>query len=132
MKLSKSGLMIFSDSEKHEIIQEVLSGRITKEQARNKYDIRGKSAILIWMRIFGYMADTGPLVTMSRSKNKQPKPVVELPDDPAVLKQRIEQLEKELKAAQLNALAQSTMIDIAEQAFKIPIRKKSATKQSPK
>ena len=40
------------------------------------------------------------------------------------LKKRIFELEKQLKDAELKAIAYSTMVDIAEKEFKIPIRKK--------
>jgi hypothetical protein len=44
------------------------------------------------------------------------------------MKKRIAELEKQLKDAELKAIAFSTMVDIAEQEFKIPIRKKFNTK----
>jgi hypothetical protein len=44
------------------------------------------------------------------------------------LKKRIAELEKQLKDAELKAIAFSTMVDIAEKEFKIPIRKKFNTK----
>lgn len=40
------------------------------------------------------------------------------------LKKRIAELEKQLKDAELKAIAFPTMVDIAEKEFKIPIRKK--------
>ena len=45
------------------------------------------------------------------------------------LKNRIADLEKQLKDAELKAIAFSTMVDIAEKEFKISIRKKYNTKQ---
>ena len=44
------------------------------------------------------------------------------------LKKRIAELEKQLKDAEMKAIAFSTMVDIAEEEFKIPIRKKFNTK----
>ena len=44
------------------------------------------------------------------------------------LKKRIAELEKQLKDAELKAIAFSTMVDIAEKEFKIPIRNKLNTK----
>lgn len=130
MEVSTSGLIFFSDLEKREIIQEVLSGRISKEGARRKYGIRGKSAIQKWMRSFGYENKMSEESTHTRTMAKYKTRLTGegLPDDPVVLKRRIEQLERDLQIAKLNAMAQSTMIDIAEKTFKIPIRKKSATK----
>jgi hypothetical protein len=48
------------------------------------------------------------------------------------LKKRVEELEKQLKDAELKAIAFSTMVDIAEKEFNIPIRKKLNTKPSKK
>ena len=45
------------------------------------------------------------------------------------LLERIKQLEKQLKEAEIKAAAYNEMINIAESTFKIPIRKKSGAKQ---
>jgi len=122
--VSKEERMYFSDVLKHRIIQEIESGSISKEEARRRYRIRGKSAILKWMRKFGYEPDTEPATLMKKSQ--------ELSDDPKELKGRIKELEKALEQAKLKSEFYTTMIDIAEKEFKIPIRKKSVTKQSKK
>jgi len=122
--VSKEERMYFSDVLKHRIIQEVQSGSISKEDARRRYRIRGKSAILKWMRKFGYVPDTESATLMKKSQ--------ELSDDPKELKDRIKELEKALEQARLKSEFYTTMIDIAEKEFKIPIRKKSVTKQSKK
>jgi len=44
------------------------------------------------------------------------------------LKKRIAELEKQLQTAAMKAIAFSTMVDIAEKEFNIPIRKKYNTK----
>ena len=44
------------------------------------------------------------------------------------LKKRIHELENQLKDAEMKAIAFSTMVDIAEKEFNIPIRKKLNTK----
>jgi transposase len=58
---------------------------------------------------------------------------VELGSDEFVtlqLKKRIEELEKQLQTSEMKAIAFSTMVDIAEKEFNIPIRKKYNTKPS--
>ena len=124
MKKSTVPRIYFSDVLKLRIIQEVLSGSISKEAAKRKYGIRGNSAILKWMRKFGYIGNPYQPTEVMESKD--------LSDDPADLKLRIKALEKALADAKLSSEAYSTMIDIAEQEFKIPIRKKFVTKQSDK
>lgn len=44
------------------------------------------------------------------------------------LKKLIAELEKQLQTAEMKAIAYSTMLDIAEKEFNIPIRKKDSTK----
>lgn len=53
-----------------------------------------------------------------------------LPKDPARAQEEYERIQKELESEKLKAAAYSTMIDIAEQTFDIPIRKKPGAKQS--
>lgn len=48
------------------------------------------------------------------------------------IKKRIAELENQLKDAEMKAIAFSTMVDIAEKEFNIPIRKKYNTKPSKK
>ena len=129
MRVSKEERMYLSNHLKHQIIQEVLSGSISKEEARRRYRIRGKSAILKWMRKFGYGSKVESIALRMKSKKTKPK---DLPDDSQALKQRILELEKALEEANLNSEFYSTMIDIAEREFKISIRKKLFTKQSNK
>jgi hypothetical protein len=50
--------------------------------------------------------------------------------DVLALKQRNEELEKALQQANLLILALNTMIEVAENELKVPIRKKSGTKRS--
>ncbi len=124
MNVLKEERMYFSDVLKRQIVQEVQSGTISKEEARRRYGIKGNSAILKWMRKFGYASDVDSETIKMKSK--------ELPDDLKELKCRVIELEKALEEAKLSSEFYSTMIDIAEKEFKIPIRKKSVTKQSGK
>ena len=40
----------YENSFKHQVVLEVLSGKITKEEARKRYNIGGNTTILDWMR----------------------------------------------------------------------------------
>jgi transposase-like protein len=115
----------YTDSFKLQVINEVLSGAVSKEQARHKYQIKGKSAILNWIRKFGW-SDSKTLPThftsMSAKKDLSPEELLK----------RVRELERALEDAQLRAEGYSRMIDIAERELKIKIRKKSNTKQSGK
>lgn len=130
----------FTQDEKHKIIQELLSTQCTKVEIWEKYtgEKEEHGQLLRWMRQLGY--NTGiktrrpnivsNLYPMAQKKIKPDKTVnndVELFEN-LQLKKRIAELEKQLKDAELKAIAFSTMVDIAEKEFKIPIRKKLNTK----
>jgi transposase len=51
-------------------------------------------------------------------------------ESPSTLQARIEELEIQLKHAELKSEMLETMIDLAEEEFKLDIRKKSGTNQS--
>lgn len=42
----------YSEAMRQQIVQEVLSGKLTKTEAREVYHIKGKSRILTWIRIY--------------------------------------------------------------------------------
>jgi len=96
------------------VIEEVLSGEISKEAASRKYGIKGHSTISKWIRKFGH--------------NTMPMSLPEKAD----LKERIKELEKLLEYERLKRVAYEEMIKIAERELKISIRKKSDSKQSKK
>lgn len=112
----------FSRETKLQIIAEVESGKLTKEQARKVYNIKGKSAILYWMR---KNAKSKPTFT-----EKSINPMTGEDENTKKLLLRIQQLERSLEDAELKAEGFSRMIDIAERELKISIRKKYNTKQS--
>ena len=129
--LQKSG-KYFSIAERHAIIQELLETNCTKQELWQKYtgEVEEHGQILKWMRSLGY--DTTSVIrrpnivsnTSTMSKQKQSEQDFEK----LQLQKRISELEKQLKDAELKAIAFSTMVDIAEDMFKIPIRKKLNTK----
>ena len=127
----------FSDEEKHLIIQELLSCRKTKREIWEKYtgEEEERGQLLRWMRKLGYNTDVitrrPNFVTnyIAMPNKKQVNTIrVETDFENLQLKKRIDELEKQLRDAELKAIAFSTMVDIAEKEFKIPIRKKLNTK----
>lgn len=116
MKGNKS----YSDAFKKQVVYEVRSGFLSKEEARRKYDIRGSSEVLEWIRKFAE-PDPSNLNTMDYNKS-----------DKKELIKRIKELERKLEDEQIRSFGYSKMIDIAEEQLKVPIRKKPDTKQSKK
>ena len=137
--IQKAG-RFFSKSERHSIIQEMLDFNCSKQSIWEKYT-GGKAEhgeILRWMRELGYVDDlragkaNTSLDKYSMARKKVSKVNASSTEGDSLenlrLERRISGLEKQLKEAELKALAFSTMVDIAEKEFKIPIRKKFNTK----
>ncbi len=124
-------LIFFSDEEKIAIIEEYLSSGQTKNAIWKKYTGRDHEhgTILKWMRTYGYEeASTPSLTNKFRMKKDNQESYSTDTFENAQLKKRIEELESKLKDAEMKAIAFSTMIDIAEDEFKLKIRKKFNTK----
>ena len=115
-----------SDRTKRKIISEVLSGKITKEQARRIYRIKSKSGILEWMRIFAGVDPKSP------GLNPIPflKDMTNHTDEVEELKQQIKQLKEDLKFSQLKGKAYQIMVEIAKQDYGLDLEKKPGAKQS--
>lgn len=130
----------FTEAEKHKIIQELILTQCTKVEIWEKYtgEEEEHGQLLRWMRQLGY--NTGiktrrPNIVSNDYSMPQKKIKPDKPDNASAesfenlqLKKRISELEKQLKDAELKAIAFSTMVDIAEKEFNIPIRKKYNTK----
>jgi transposase len=125
----------FTINERHQIIQELFSSQRSKQQIWKKYtgEDREHGTLLKWMRQLGYNARSYRSTTfdenISLMNKKQNIPTTGM-DSFAILQleKRILELESQLKDAEMKAIAFSTMIDIAEKEFNIPIRKKHNTK----
>ena len=107
----------FSESFKRQVVSEVESGIITPGAAREKYGIPGHSTILRWRRKYG----EGP-PPKGPDGGAQTGQVASLRNEVKLLKQELEQ-------ARMRAVAMETLVDIAEQTYKIPIRKNCGAKQ---
>lgn len=107
----------YSYSFKKRVIDEVLSGEISKEEAGKKYGIRGHSTISKWLRKLDRTHYPSIKMKLSDKVSEQ---------------RRIKELEEALAYEKLKSRALEEMINIAEEQLKISIRKKSDTKQSKK
>jgi len=130
----------FTEAEKHQIIQEMLSTKCTKRDIWEKYT--GEEAehgqLLRWMKSLGYNTEIKTRrpnivsnIDFVPKKKKITKKAFDAEEESfqnLQLKNRVKELEKQLKDAELKAIAFSTMVDIAEKEFKISIRKKFNTK----
>jgi len=123
--MKKEGKILTEDQKRH-VVLEVLSGKITKEEARRKYGIKSKSGILDWMRKYAGMS--------SRSYGQDPLPILrdmdKSQDEKAQLEARIAELEQELASVRLKGKAYQIMVQLAKEEYGLDLEKKSGAKQS--
>jgi transposase-like protein len=115
---------LYPESLKREVVLEYLTTDCSKMYLCRKYGVGSRTIVDHWLKKYSNHSQDTPL--------KKPKetPLIMAEDSLEIkrLKQRIQQLERELDDAKLLAKAYSLMIDTAEEELKIPIRKKFDTK----
>ena len=121
----KSKHSYYSEEFKWKIVQEVISGKFSKEEARKVYGIKSNCAILYWMRQFSGNDDYrsgGKFLSnqFEMAKSKKEK----------ALEKRIKQLEDNLKREQLRADLWQKVVETAEEELNLDIVKKFGAKQS--
>ncbi len=141
--IQKKGIQ-YSETERHAIIQEMLKNNWTKQYTWMLYtgELEERGQLLRWMRKLGYVGQIQHKQYVSkRSIRRFEVKSSEMSDnqncekesfETLQLKKRIAELEKQLKDAEMKAIAYATMVDIAEKEFNIPIKKKFNTKPSEK
>ncbi|MCC6384318.1 MAG: hypothetical protein LC117_11480 [Bacteroidia bacterium] len=132
----------FTKTERHSIIREMLKNNWTKQYTWMLYtgEVEERGQLLQWMRKLGYVGKIEHKQFVSKrsirrfevkstSMANKENPEAE-PFEVLQLKKRVTELEKQLKDAEMKAIAYATMVDIAEKEFNIPIKKKFNTKRS--
>ena len=117
----------FTVEMQYEVVKRVLSGELTKSQAMAEYGIKGKSCVLYWMRKFEGQND------YRKGGEKLP---FRLMDDQHFekelgrMRQRIKDLESDLRTERLRAGLWEKVVEIAERDLGLDIRKKYGARQS--
>ncbi len=119
---SKQGHL--SQQEKRSIVRAIEEGRMTIYEARIAYRVNSTVTITKWIKeIKRENAElVGSNASLMAKKQNQPP-------DPDNKKALVEALKK-LEEAELKVKALNTLIDVAEEQFKISIRKKAGARQS--
>ncbi len=116
---------MFSENAQRKIINEVLSGTMSKEQARQVYGIKSNSVILEWMRGFAGLPRKAPVDPVPLLKN-----MTEEREDIQKLKAQFKQLEEDLKISRLKGRAYQIMVEVAREDYGLDLEKKHGAKQS--
>ena len=104
---------LFTPTQKHQIVRELLDGRLSEDEALLKYGLRLKSTLREWVAAYQAAEAAPPSVP-----------------DPPVTAGEAAVLAAQLRQAQWQIEALHTLIDQAEAAYKIDIRKKGGAKPS--
>jgi len=103
------------------LISQIDSGNMSMNEVRDRFQLEQvniKRTLRRWQEL--YSDELHLSLNAMSSKDRA---------DNSKLEKRIEELEKQLELAQMKNVALNTMIDIAEQDYKLSIRKKSGPKQ---
>ena len=112
-----------TDEIRLQVIQEYLDGA-SKYSLVKKYNLKSSKKIKIWMIKFGIEdREQSPFKPFAMAKKQTESEKV------AALQAEIKRLKKDLAYEKMRSDAYDTMIDVAEEMFNIPIRKKAGTKQ---
>lgn len=103
------------------LAREITSGRMTMQQALEKFNFQSKDAyglLRTWCKRYAPQIEVSLPVMTEKERIKT-----------EALHKRIKELEKQLEHAQMKNIALETLIDVAEENLKVPIRKKAGARQ---
>ena len=106
-------------------VLDILKGATTAEEVRRKYDITSINSVYTW--IGKYVSQEKSLSLEEQTEEDMTKKSKD--DQIRELKAQLKQARKEAELEKLRAKVYDTMINVAEETFNIPIRKKSGTKR---
>jgi transposase len=117
----------YSMSFKLQVVREIELGELGLKEAQYKYGIQGNATIATWLRKHGTF-DWENKTYQAMPKTPEQK-LLELEQKVKLLEKQKAELEKKLDFTDKKVIFFDMMIDIAEEEFKIPIRKKYSPEQ---
>ena len=121
-----TGKFKFTEEDRIQIVSEYVRGGIPAQAIIEKYHLSSRQVLFNWMDKYVNEKD---LVSLPDDQSEDPMAKKNPEDQIRELKEENKRLEKALELEKLRSKAFDTMINVAEQTFNIPIRKKSGTKQ---
>lgn len=107
----------------HKVLEDYLTGNESMSEVASRYNVKANQ-IGYWKSLFSSELEPRTILPIVMTEAEQ--------KELDALKKQNEALLKKLEYANLQVFGLQTMIDIAEEQFKIEIRKKSGTKPSTK
>lgn len=121
-----TGKFKFTDEDRIQIVSEYVQGHEPASKIIEKYHIGSRQVLFNWMDKF---VNEKELVSLPDKQSEDPMAKKNPEERIRELEAENKRLEKALELEKLRAKAYDTMINVAEETFNIPIRKKSGTKQ---
>jgi transposase-like protein len=122
----KTGTYSYSEDEKISIVSEYVSGNVPANVIIEKYHLGSRQQLFNWMDRY---INENDLVSLSPNKDTDTM-IKKTPEERLKeLEAENKRLQKALELERLRSKAFDTMINLAEETFNIPIRKKSGIKQ---
>lgn len=122
----RTGKYHFTDEDKIQIVSEYVQGNISANEIIEKHHINSRQTLFNWMDKF---VNEHELVSLSNNEIDTSMAKDNPQDRIKELESKNKQLQQALALEKLRSKAFDTMINVAEETFNIPIRKKSGTKR---
>jgi transposase len=117
----------YSYSFKLAVVQEIEQGLLGIKEAHDKYGIQGSHTVATWVKKYGNFDMINKSQSVMTKSNEQK--LLELEQKVRLLEKQKAALEHQLERTDKKAIFFDMMINIAEEEFKIPIRKKFSPEQ---
>lgn len=118
----------YSMSLKLQIVQEIERGELSTHAAQRKYGIQARSTLVQWLRKYGKF-DWENQTPSNMPKTPEQK-IMELEAKVRLLEKQKAHLEQQAYVSDKKAIIFDMMIDLAEEEYKIDIRKNLPPEQS--
>jgi len=129
-RLKGQFVQIYSEAFRRKVIEEYLTSNVSKMFLLRKYNIKMKSGIQRWMKLYGYV-DYEQSLLIKLSTVRSHALIRKMNIDKASKKQleeKIRELERQLGDEKLRSEAYERIIEKAEKDLQVPIRKKFNTR----
>lgn len=117
----------YPESLKRKIAKSYMAGEASYSILAEEHGLRDRGVVREFVKWYRKVLSAEGSLAMEKDTSKEAAI-----GSSSALESRIKELERQLKRAELKAEMLETMIDIAEKAFQLDIRKKSGTNQSKK
>lgn len=117
----------YEESYKLEVVKYYYDHGEDRKATLQKYGI-DHSCLRDWL--LRYQNSEKVVTLLTQIEKEMAKKYKQLPKDTTAAQAEYEKLQRELELEKLKSAALSQMIDLAEDEFKLPIRKKSGARQS--